>query len=90
MESAPSYGSWYIEDVREEIDLDRLTRLPGSLAVYYLDKSEAGEFMVITYSYLSPVPITRYFVFFVFEDEASLFKEDTLVYPENPAKIDPF
>ncbi|MBS3781549.1 MAG: hypothetical protein KGY68_02945 [Candidatus Thermoplasmatota archaeon] len=90
METAPSYMSWYIEDVREEIDLDRLTRLPGRLAVYYLDKSDAGEFMVITYSYLSPLPITQYFVFLVFGEEASLYKEDAFIYPESPSRIDPF
>jgi len=91
METAPSYRSWYIEDIREEVDLERLTRLPGRLAVYYLDKRETREqFVIITYSYFSPLPITRTFVFRVFDDEAFFYEENTIVYPGNPSNIDPF
>lgn len=89
-EKLPTYESWFIEDVREAIDLERLTRFPGRLSVYYLDKADIGNLLLITYSYLSPLPITRTFTFLIYEGEASLDQENTIIYPLNPANIDPF
>lgn len=88
--SAPSHGTWFIEDVREEIDLESLTRFPGKLAVYHLDKSDIGEVMVIIYSYFSPLSITKAFTFTVFEEEAALYHEKTIMYPLDPSDVDPF
>ncbi len=89
-EKPPAHRTWFIEDVREAVDLESLTRFPGRLTVYHLDKRRAGQFLVITYNYFSPIPITRAFVFLVLEDEASLYEEKTIVYPSNPSNIDPF
>ncbi len=84
------YERWFLEDIREEIDLEQFTRFPGRLAVYYLDKDDVGELIVITYSYLSPLPITKSFTFIVGKDEVSLYQENTIIYPSNPSNIDPF
>lgn len=89
-ERPPLWRNWFIEEVREEVDLDRLTRLPGRLAVYFLEKRSPRErFLVVTYNYLSPLPITRTFAFSVFENEAFFVEEDIIIYPEDPSNIDP-
>ncbi len=87
-ERPPSHRNWFIEGVREDVDLESLTRIPGRLGVYHLNKRDAGEFLVITYSYLSPLPITRTFIFLVVNEEASLYQERTIVYPSDPSDID--
>ncbi len=85
--------SWFIEDIREDVDFESLTRIPGLLAVYHLDKRATGEeFIVITYHYLSPIPIIRSFVFFVDVDGVFLhpeYGEQTIVYPVTPSYLDP-
>jgi len=95
MEDAPEHRPWYFEDINEEIDFDELTRFPGRLAAYYLEKRDTGmEHIVITYTYFSPLPITRVYAFDVFiwegGEEADLAEEKTIIYPLDPAGIDPF
>jgi len=86
-------STWHIEDIREEVDLESLTRLPGALTVYYLDVRATGEeFIVITYNYFSPIPVTRSYVFFVDVDGVFLhpeYGEQTIVYPVSPTYLDP-
>jgi len=91
MEESTDREPWYLEDIKEEIDFDDLTRFPGRLAVYYLRKRDTGmEHIVITYNYFSPLPITRVYGFNIFHDSAHLAEEDTIVYPLNPSGVDPF
>jgi len=84
---------WYLEDIEEQLDFDEITRIPGEMAVYFLDKRDSRH-IVITYTYLSPIPISRVYGFWVYdmiEDErASLEKQETVIYPMNPANTDPF
>ncbi len=87
--------TWLTEDIKEEVDFDDLTRIPGMLSAYYLDKRHEGtEHIVLTYHYLSPIPITRSIAFRVWEDDdetwLSLEEERTLVYPMSPSWADPF
>lgn len=98
MEDDESYD-WYVEDIKDEIDFDDLTRIPGRLTAYYLDKrsphGDSFNQIVITYSYYSPIPITRVYGFEILpigegEEMASLMEERTLVYPLDPGGVDPF
>lgn len=87
-EKPPSYRNWFIEDIQEFIDFEHLTRYPGELAVYRLRKT--WEHIVITYTYYSPVPIMRIYGFNLIEDEVFLDTEETIVYPMDPGRADPF
>lgn len=84
---------WYTDDIQEQIDFDEITRIPGTMTVYYLDKREWSH-IVITYTYLSPLPITRIYGFRIYEmlieEEAILEVEETIIYPMNPSNTDPF
>ncbi len=81
---------WFINDIRQHVDLERLASFPGRLGVYYLEKRDFGDFMVVSYDYFSPLPVTRNFVFLIHEDRAFFYEENTIVYPSNPSNIDPF
>lgn len=93
------WHDWIVESVKEEIDFDETTRLPGRLGVYYLRRSLGGSDhrqhnVIITYSYFSPIPITRVYGFHVYpEHETISLEEDhpiTIIYPMDPADADPF
>lgn len=89
---------WHLEDIRDQIDLDEITKVPGRLGAYYLTKRFGGgtraSYIVITYTYISPLPITRTFGFRIYDSdggkEAVLGVEDTIMYPMNPSRTDPF
>ncbi|MBS3816266.1 MAG: hypothetical protein KGY76_01740 [Candidatus Thermoplasmatota archaeon] len=91
-----SEKTWYLDDIRAQIDLEGLTSIPGRLAVYKMSRPMAESNIVITYAYLSPLPIIRVFGFIIFEgseeygDGAELWEDETIVYPMNPAGGDPF
>ncbi len=91
MNRDPDY--WYMDDIQEQIDFDEITRMPGRMGAYYLDK-RGWSHIVITYTYFSPLPMTRIYAFRIYdriaEDEAILEVEDTIIYPMDPANTDPF
>lgn len=84
---------WFPEEVKDQIDLEKLTMIPGHLAVYRLINSR----YIITYTYASPYPIIKAYGFLIFEEEKNsmdneseiqetilLMKERTIMYPEDP------
>jgi len=77
---------WHYEQIEEAIDLDDLTRYPGSLAVYRLLRQR----VIVTYTYLSPYPIIKTYGFVVKQVDGEelfiLMKKDTIIFPENPSK----
>lgn len=83
MKERPDY--WMYEAMDEVIDFDRLTRIPGILTVYRLD----GGRQVVTYTYLSPVPMVRAFGFaFGLRGDGSRelihSAEETYIFPMYP------
>lgn len=93
MEEDPEY--WYLEDIQEQLDLEKVTRLPGRLVVYRLEKRDTRwSHIVINYHYFSPLPVIRVFGFWIYEDGeinfAELEVDKTVVYPLDPAGTDPF
>ena len=86
MEENPSI--WLPEQVKEHVDLEELTSLPGRIAIYRL----RGGRYIITYTYLAPYPIMRTYGFEIREilDEETneeqielvLMKEKTYIYPD--------
>jgi len=99
-EMKEEYSPWIIDGIKEEIDFDEITRIPGKLGVYYLERS-LGEGVrehniIITYSYFSPIPITRVYGFEVLpgngEEQGDIWLEEgpnTVIYPMDPANADP-
>jgi len=86
-----SSRDWHVREIKDEIDFDELTKFPGRLTAYYLEKRHPIERqIVITYSYYSPSPITRVYGFEIFDDTAYLEEEKTIVYPLDPSQVDPF
>ncbi len=83
---------WHTEDILEELDLEDLNKIPGRLSVYRMGMGNYGrDDIVITYTYLSPLPITRTFGFKISPTgEAYLVEENTMIYPMNPGNPDPF
>lgn len=91
MEEEPN--RWFPKEVKDQIDLEKLTMIPGHLAVYRLINSR----YIITYTYASPYPIIKAYGFLIFEEEKNstdnqseiqeallLMKERTIMYPEDP------
>ncbi|MEF8874778.1 MAG: hypothetical protein V5A88_08965 [Candidatus Thermoplasmatota archaeon] len=77
---------WYLDDIREQIDLEELTRFPGRITVYKLRRGRANtEQIVINYAYLSPIPVTRSIEFVVLQEKAFLEADRTVVYPMPPS-----
>ncbi len=88
MKNNPKY--WHTDEILSQLDLKKLTRIPGRLAVFRMDKHHRND-IVITYTYYSPLPITKTFGFLITpEDKAALVEEDIIIYPMNPEKTDPF
>ncbi|MEF8874062.1 MAG: hypothetical protein V5A88_05255 [Candidatus Thermoplasmatota archaeon] len=90
-----SYEEWYLEYIQDEIDFEKLSRIPGRLAAYHLTKKGSGlSYIVITYHYFSPLPVTKVIGFEILEtaesEFASLGVEKTIVYPLNPAAANSF
>lgn len=80
------YGGWYLDDIRDQIDLDKLMRSPGRITIYKLQSTSSHpERVVITHSYLSPVPITRSIQFTVIAGKAFLEEDQLVVYPMPPS-----
>ncbi|MEF8832961.1 MAG: hypothetical protein V5A66_05540 [Candidatus Thermoplasmatota archaeon] len=82
---------WHLEDIRSQIDLEEITKLPGQLSVYYQDKMH-WNYVLITYTYLSPIPITRVYGFRIIEEGevAALRVAETVIYPLDPGRVDAF
>ncbi len=80
---------WHLDDIKEEVDFEELDNIPGWLTVYYQDKPY-WDYIILTYSYLSPLPISRVYGFRIIEGEAFLRHEETIVFPMNPGRADPF
>lgn len=81
---------WYLDDIRDQINLDDLFRLPGRVTVYRLTSTFTYfEQIVITYNYLSPIPITRSIEFVVIDGRAFLETDDLIVYPMPPSMAAP-
>lgn len=86
MEEKPDV--WFPEDVKDQVDLDKLTKMPGQLAVYRLNKYR----YVITYTYMAPYPVIKAYGFFIddkantsdFQEKLILMREQTIIYPEDP------
>ncbi len=76
---------WLIEELDERIDFDELTSFPGRLAVYRLSRGIFGPRMIITYTYVSPIPIMRAYGFqYEIVDDEIVFmveREKTYVFP---------
>ncbi|MBS3789960.1 MAG: hypothetical protein KGY66_03495 [Candidatus Thermoplasmatota archaeon] len=80
------YGGWYLDDIRDQIDLDKLIRSPGRITIYKLKSTSSHpERVVITHAYLSPIPITRSIEFIVLEKKAFLETDNIIVYPMPPS-----
>ncbi|MGM0510134.1 MAG: hypothetical protein ACQESD_03290 [Thermoplasmatota archaeon] len=79
---------WHYEQIDEAVDIDNLTRYPGSLAVYRLLRDR----VIVTYTYLSPCPMIRTFGFVIKEVDGEelflLIDQDTIIFPGNPTKAD--
>ncbi len=76
---------WLPELVKEVVDLDELTSIPGRLAIYRL----TGERYIITYTYLSPMPITQVYGFVFYRGETGELMimeeaEETHIFPTHP------
>lgn len=92
MEKEP--GIYLPEEVKEKVDLDRLTSMPGRLAVYRLTNYR----YVLTYTYTAPYPVIKAYGFLIYEEKVDspsgndsavqerllLMKEQTIIYPEDP------
>lgn len=81
-EEAKTYRPDLIDDV---VDIDKLTRLPGQLAVYRL----RGNRIVITYAYASPYPVMKAYAFNIIESQkgvSPIYQETskTIIYPMQP------
>ncbi len=76
----------YLEDIRDQIDLDKLVRSPGWITVYQVRRTRAyPERIVINFGYLSPIPITRSLDFVIVEGRAFLEGDNLVVYPMPPS-----
>ncbi len=85
MEDA-EHVDWYLEDIRDQIDLDKLVRSAGRITIYKLKRTlNDHERVVINYAYLSPIPMTRYIEFVVVKGEAFLEADNLVVYPMPPS-----
>ncbi len=76
---------WMFDVLDEVIDFDNLTKIPGRLAVYQLDR---GRYAV-TYTYLSPIPMMRAygFQFLLYEGGQRILagsREETYIFPMYP------
>jgi len=81
---------WYLDDIGDQVDLGDIVSSPGRITVYRLRSTQAHpERIVITYSYLSPLPITRSIEFIVLEDKAFLEADNFIVYPMPPSTAAP-
>lgn len=91
MEESPDV--WFPEDVKEQVDLDELTMMPGHLAVYRLKNYR----YILTYTYAAPYPVVKAYGFLIHDEEVEtsgntsttqetllLMKEQTIIYPEDP------
>ncbi len=82
MKKNPDY--WHTDQILEQVDLNKISQIPGRLAVYRIDHEEMNQ-VIITHTYFSPIPITKSFGFVITsEGKADLVEEKTLVYPINP------
>ena len=89
META-KYINWYIEDIKEQIDIDELTNPPGRITVYQFRETQADpERIVITLDYLTPIPITRSLEFVVIQGRAFLEEDKFIAYPMPPTMAAP-
>ncbi len=86
MEANPQ--RWQTEGIKERVDFDELTSVPGRLAVYRLRNR-----IILTYTYLAPFPIVRSFGFQYQEVEGPdgetelqflVEREETYLFPFNP------
>lgn len=88
------WADWIIDGIKEEIDFDELTRLPDRLGVYKLRRSATREeHVIITYSYFSPIPITKVYGFGMLSGQKEIWLQEgpnTIIYPMDPADADPF
>ena len=81
---------WYLDNIREQIDLDEITRVPGRITVYQLRPTISDcEQIVISYAHLSPIPITRSIEFIVLEGKAFLETNRLVAYPMPPSLVAP-
>ncbi|MFP3872115.1 MAG: hypothetical protein ACLFVL_04465 [Candidatus Aenigmatarchaeota archaeon] len=90
-EMEKSTTDWHLDDIREEVDLEEITRFPGTLTVYQM-RSTVSHFekIVINYAYFSPIPVTRSLQFTVIQEKAFLEEDKTLVYPMPPTVLSPY
>lgn len=83
MEENPN--RWLPDEVDDDIDLDRLTRIPGRLTVYLLNEPKR---YVVAYTYLAPYPVTKIYGFDLvvegMERSLDFVGEETFLYPERP------
>jgi len=84
------YEDWYLDDIRDQIDLEEIFRFPGRITVYKLRSTTSHpEQIVITYSYFSPIPITRSIEFIIIRDKAFLETNRIIAYPMPPSLASP-
>ncbi len=92
LEENPSI--WMTEDLQEKVDFDELTSIPGRLAIYRLHPGLFGPRIIITYTYASPLPISRAFGFqfeSIEEDGGEVIfrveREENYLFPMDPGKV---
>jgi len=84
------YEDWHLDDIRAQIDLEDILRFPGRVTVYKLASTTSmPEQIVISYSYLSPIPITRCLEFIIIEGKAFLETNRLVAYPMPPSLAAP-
>ncbi len=89
MKKDPS--EWYTGQVLAQVDLKKIGKIPGRMKVYRMDFRTKNE-IIITYTYISPIPITRVFGFRISLDgeEANLVRRGTVIYPMDPGNTETF
>ncbi len=92
MEDNP--GIWIPEELQGKVDFEDLTSIPGRLTVYRLRQELFGPRIIITYTYISPLPITRAygFQFEIPEEDGEevvfyVAREENYLFPMDPGAV---
>ncbi len=92
LEGDPSI--WIPEELQEKVDFEELTSIPGLLTVYRLHPGLFGPRIIVTYTYASPLPITRAFGFQFERSEEDggevmfhVEREESYLFPMDPGKV---
>lgn len=75
---------WHPDSVFDQVNLEKLDKYPGRFTAYRLRDNR----IIITYQYLSPVPILKSYGFSLVSinetERPLLMREHSVIYPQNP------